>query len=355
VSIAKALSQAASALHLPLAWALKPTIYKHFVGGETLQECIPVAQALCRSGVFSIFDNSVEGGGNDAALRANFDEAMRSILFTKEHEKVAYAVFKPTALAPAAVLEKVSAHAQLTMQQHKQYELFAHRFEALCQKACELQVRILVDAESYCYQNAIDTLTETMMRRYNKQRAIVFTTLQMYRHDRFAYLEYLYDDAKRNDYIVGMKFVRGAYMERERQRAASMGYPDPICPTKQATDENYDAGLRFTIEHLERFEIFNGTHNQHSNLLLAELLDSKGIAADDDRVFFAQLYGMSDNLSYNLAAAGYNVAKYVPYAPVRDVLPYLIRRAQENTAIAGQTSRELQMLNAEAKRRQLKK
>jgi proline dehydrogenase len=351
VACGKIVSEAAAALHLPIGWALKPTIYKQFVGGENLEECIPVAQALCKSGVYSIFDNSVEGGGSAAALQANFDEALRSIAFCKAQPKVAYAVFKPTALAPTELLEKASAGQVCDAAEQQAYDTFVQRFETLCRKAYETDVRILVDAESYCYQQAIDTLTEEMMRKYNKQRAIVFTTLQMYRRDRMDYLRYLYEDAVRRDYIVGMKFVRGAYMEKERLRAQRMGYADPICPTKQATDDNYDNGLRFVVSHIERFEVFNGTHNEKSNLLLAQLLAENGIAAGDERVFFAQLYGMSDNLSYNLAEAGYNTAKYVPYAPVSGVLPYLIRRAQENTSIAGQTSRELLLINQEIRRR----
>jgi proline dehydrogenase len=351
VSCGKYAAEFASAIHFPIAWAVKPTIYRHFVGGENLEECIPVAEALKNSGVYSIFDNSVEGGGTEEAIKANFEEAIHSIKFTQERNNVAYAVFKPTALAPAELLEKASSGKKLTDAEKDVYDKFVFRFTDLCRQAYEMDIRILVDAESYCYQNEIDRLTEEMMRRYNKHRAIVFTTLQMYRHDRMPYLEYLYQDAKKNDYIVGMKFVRGAYMEKERARAKKMGYPDPICPDKQATDDNYDNGLCYTIEHIDRFEVFSGTHNEKSNLLLAELLDNHNIAKDDKRIFFAQLYGMSDNLSYNLSNAGYNVAKYVPYAPVRDVVPYLIRRAEENTAIKGQTSRELALINEEIQRR----
>ena len=353
VKTGKFFAEFASAINFPIAWALKPTIYRQFVGGENLQECVSVAQKLAESGVYSIFDNSVEGGGTEKAIQTNFEEAIRSIIFATEQKNVAYAVFKPTALAPADLLEKASAGEKLTEKEQKIYQNFQKRFEKLCEKAYEMNIRILVDAENYCYQNEIDRLTEDMMRKYNKDRAIVFTTLQMYRHDRMKYLEFLHNDAVKNDYIVGMKFVRGAYMEKERARAKKMGYLDPICKDKQATDDNYDNGLRYTIAHIDRFEVFNGTHNEKSNLLLAELLEKHNIMPNDNRIFFSQLYGMSDNLSYNLAKAGYNVAKYVPYAPVRDVLPYLIRRAEENTSIAGQTSREMELINTEMKRRKL--
>jgi proline dehydrogenase len=355
VKIGKLLAEVASAIHFPIAWALKPTIYRQFVGGENLEECVPIAEKLAKFGVYSIFDNSVEGGGTEKAIQANFDEAIRSIKFTKEHQNVAYAVFKPTALVFADLLEKASSGEKLTETEKAAYQKFQKRFEELCEYAYELNIRILIDAEGYCYQNEIDRLTEQMMQRYNKKRAIVFTTLQMYRRDRMKYLEFLYDDAVKNDYVVGMKFVRGAYMEKERARAKKLGYLDPIYPTKEATDENYDNGLRFTVEHIDRFEIFNGTHNEKSNLLLADLMQKNKIELNDKRIFFAQLYGMSDNLSYNLSKAGCNTAKYVPYAPVKDVLPYLIRRAEENTSIAGQTSRELELIQMEVRRRKLEK
>ena len=351
VKSGKYLSEIAQAIHFPIAWALKPTIYSQFVGGENLQECIPVAKSLREFGVWSIFDNSVEGGGTEEFIRENFDEAVRSIIFTKENEKVAYSVFKPTALAPAEILEKKSEGRELTEEEAKIYERFVERFDLLCKKAFEEDVRILVDAEDYCYQAEVDRLTEAAMRKYNQKRAIVFATLQMYRHDRLPYLEYLHADGKKCGYKPGIKFVRGAYMEKERERAKRMGYQDPICKDKASTDVNYNSGVEYVVEHIEDMELFCGTHNEKSNLLLAALIDKKGLAKDDSRIFFAQLYGMSDNISYNLADAGYNVAKYVPYAPVKGVLPYLVRRAEENTAIAGQTSRELELIETEVRRR----
>ena len=222
---------------------------------------------------------------------------------------------------------------------------------AFCQRAYENDVRLIVDAEDYSFQNALDELTDEAMRKYNKKRAIVFATLQMYRHDRMPYLRQILADAQEKDYIAGVKFVRGAYMEAERARAAAMGYPDPICKDKPTTDANFNEGVSFAMDHLDRFEIFMGTHNEESNYMLAKLIDEKGLARDDKRIFFAQLLGMSDNISFNLAHEGYNVTKYVPYAKVRDVLPYLIRRAEENTSVAGQTGRELKMLKTEIERR----
>ena len=355
VKLGKVFTYIATKLHLPVAWVLKPTIYKQFVGGETLQECTPLAQQLMKYNVRSIFDYSAEGGGKAEDIQHAFEEFIKSIEYAKGNNNVAYTVFKPTALTTDELLERASAKVQLTAAEQKQYDEFKQRFESLCQRAYDCDVRILVDAEDYCFQDAIDEFTDEMMRKFNKRRAIVFTTFQMYRHDRMPYLERLYNDAIENDYTIGMKFVRGAYMEKERERAKKLGYPDPICPTKQATDDNYNNGLRYVIEHIEKFEVFSGTHNEESNCILADLIDEHKIARNDERIFSSQLYGMSDNLSYNLAHAGYNVAKYIPYAPVKKVLPYLIRRAEENTAIAGQTTRELELIRTEFKRRKSEK
>lgn len=352
VKCAKVATQVALKIHFPLAWAVKPTLYKQFVGGETLQDCAKAINHLMKYNVKSTLDFSAEGEQTPEGIRATFDETIRSIDYAKGNANLAYAVFKPSTITTDELLAKASEkRGELTIEEVKQFREFRERFMALCQRAYDNDVRILVDAEDYCFQDALDELTDEAMRKYNKKRAIVFATLQMYRHDRMAYLRRIYDDAMEKDYIAGVKFVRGAYMEEERARAAALGYPDPICKDKQATDENYDAGVRFVMDHLERFEMFMGTHNEESNYKLAKLMDEKGIARNDPRIFFAQLLGMSDNISFNLAHEGYNVTKYVPYAAVRDVLPYLIRRAEENTSVAGQTSRELRMLRSEMDRR----
>lgn len=352
VKCAKVATQVALKIHFPLAWAVKPTLYKQFVGGETLQDCAKAINHLMKYNVKSTLDFSAEGEQTPDGIRATFDETIRSIDYAKGNANLAYAVFKPSTITTDELLAKASEkRGELTIEEVKQFREFRERFMALCQRAYDNDVRILVDAEDYCFQDALDELTDEAMRKYNKKRAIVFATLQMYRHDRMAYLRRIYDDAIEKGYIAGVKFVRGAYMEEERARAAALGYPDPICKDKQATDENYDAGVRFVMDHLERFEMFMGTHNEESNYKLAQWMDEKGIARNDPRIFFAQLLGMSDNISFNLAHEGYNVTKYVPYAAVRDVLPYLLRRAEENTSVAGQTSRELRMLRSEMDRR----
>lgn len=356
VKAAKVGTQIALKIHFPLAWAVKPTLYKQFVGGETLQDCGKAIHHLTKFNVKSTLDFSAEGEQTPEGIKATFEETLRSIDYAKGNKNLAYAVFKPSTITTDRLLAKASEkREELTIEEVKQFREFRERFMALCQRAYDNDVRILVDAEDYCFQDAIDELTDEAMRKFNKKRAIVFATLQMYRHDRMPYLRRIFDDAVARGYIAGVKFVRGAYMEEERARAAALGYPDPICKDKKATDENYDAGVRFTMDHLERFEMFMGTHNEESNYKLARLMDEKGIAHDDSRIFFAQLLGMSDNISFNLAHEGFNVTKYVPYAPVRDVLPYLLRRAEENTSVAGQTCRELSMLKSEMDRRKANK
>lgn len=347
-------SNIALKIHFPLAWAVKPTLYKQFVGGETVQDCSKAINHLWKFNVKSTLDFSAEGEQTSEGIEATFKETMRSIDFAKGNDNLAYAVFKPSTITTDELLAKASEkREELTIEEVKAFREFKERFMAFCQRAYDNDVRLLVDAEDYCFQDALDELTDEAMRKFNKKRAIIFATLQMYRHDRMPYLRRILDDATEKGYIAGVKFVRGAYMEAERARATALGYPDPICKDKKATDENYDAAVRFTMDHLGHFEMFMGTHNEESNYKLAELMDERGVNRGDSRIFFAQLLGMSDNISFNLAHEGFNVTKYVPYAPVRDVLPYLIRRAEENTSVAGQTCRELNMIKAEMNRRRM--
>lgn len=352
VRCASVASRVALKIHFPLAWAVKPTLYKQFVGGETLEDCKKSIEHLRRFNVRTTLDYSAEGEQTPEGIQATFEETIRSIDFAKGNDNLAYAVFKPSTITTDELLAKASEkREELTPEETKEFLEFKKRFMAFCQRAHDNDVRLIVDAEDCCFQDALDELTDEAMRKYNKRRAIVFATLQMYRHDRMPYLRRILDDAKEKGYVAGIKFVRGAYMEAERARAAAMGYPDPICKDKPATDANFNEGVRFVMNNLDHFELFMGTHNEESNYLLAKLIDEKGIARNDTRIFFAQLLGMSDNISFNLAHEGYNVTKYVPYARVRDVLPYLIRRAEENTSVAGQTGRELRMLKTELDRR----
>lgn len=345
-------SRVALKIHFPIAWIVKPTLYRQFVGGETLEECGSVLERLAKSGISGALDYSAECERTPEGIESVFAETKRSIENAARNPNVAYAVFKPSTLTTDEVLCKASEKREpMTGKEEIEFAAFRTRFMTLCEMAHIKGVRILVDAEDYCFQDAIDELTDEAMRTYNRKRAIVFATLQMYRCDRMPYLERILEDSLLRDYYPGIKFVRGAYMEEERARAAAMGYPDPICPDKAATDANFDAGVAFVVKNIDRMELFVGTHNKESNYRLAALIDACGLERGDKRIFSSQLHGMSDNISYNMAAAGYNVTKYIPYATVRDVLPYLIRRARENTSVAGQTSRELLMLRAEKARR----
>ncbi len=341
-------------IHLPISWIVKPTIYSHFCGGETIGDCIPTIRKLSGYNVKSVLDYSVEGGENPGQIQATMEETLRTVINAKGNKDIPFAVFKPTAFIVSEVLKKRSSGDSLTTEEQKEADPFLQRVEKLCRKAFDNDVRIMIDAEDVCYQHHIDEVVMDMMEKYNKQKAIVFNTYQMYRWDRMDVFREDLKRAREKDFYLGIKFVRGAYMERERKRAEEGGYPSPIHPDKESTDRDYDAALKFAVENIDRVTIFNGTHNENSSLYLTRLMEQNNIRTDDDRCWFSQLYGMSDHISFNLAHLGYNVAKYLPYGPVRHVLPYLIRRTEENTSMAGQTSRELSLIMEERKRRRNK-
>ncbi|MBK9147742.1 MAG: proline dehydrogenase family protein [Flavobacteriales bacterium] len=347
----RVLTQAALALRLPIAWAVKATLFKHFCGGETIDESLLTAQKLGDVGVGTILDYSVEGQEDDDSLDHTRDEILLTIAAAKQRTDIPFSVFKVTGLSPTALLEKISKNDALSADDAHEWQLVQGRVERICQAAHDASIPVLIDAEDSWYQPAIDAVATQMMERFNAKSAIVFNTIQLYRHDRLAFLKESFAAAEKGGYHLGVKLVRGAYMEKERERAAEKGYPSPIHADKAAVDRDYDEALRFCVAHIDRLAVMAGTHNEQSSLLLARLLEEHGIARNDRRVWFAQLLGMSDNISYNLAEAGYKVAKYVPYGPVRAVLPYLIRRAQENTSVAGQMGRELKLIIEERTRR----
>ena len=352
VKISKVLVETAQTIHFPVAWAVKPTIYRQFVGGESIDNCFKLVRLLEKYHVNAILDYSVEGMSSDAIIQHTLEETLRTIDNAAVDTNVPFAVFKPTALCSHEILEKAAdPHCTLTDVEQGEAVKFKERINVLCKRAFEKGVRLMIDAEDSWYQSFVDDVITEMMQLYNKERAIVFNTLQMYRADRLDFLKASYEKAVVNNYYLGVKFVRGAYMEKERERALQLGYPSPIHPDKQSTDTAFDEALRFSMAHIDRISIFCGTHNENSCRLFAELMAKNGIRKDDERCFFSQLYGMSDNISFNLANKGYHIAKYVPYGPVKSVLPYLIRRAEENTSIAGQTSRELSLIKKERKRR----
>lgn len=352
VKLGKVGANVAGALHMPLGWALRPTIYKHFVGGESLEQSKKTLERLNQRGVQAVMDYSAEGGDDKETIEKTFQANMKAVRFAHNNPAVSHAVFKVSGICKVAVMEKANdPDAALMSHEREQVEKLRERFMALCEAAHEQGTKILVDAEHYAYQGLIDRLTEEAMLKYNKERAIVFATLQMYRHDRMDYLRGLDEFCQEHALKCGIKFVRGAYMEEERARAARMGYRDPICANKAETDTNFNAGVKYVVDRINRFELFCGTHNERSCVLLTEQMAKQGLANNDPRIYISQLYGMGDFISYNLSNAGYNVTKYLPYAPVDRVLPYLIRRAEENTSVAGQTGRELELIRRERERR----
>ncbi len=351
VRVGKTLYFFAAKIHFPTDWIIRPTVYDHFVGGATLESCLPTVKNLLKFKVKSILDYSAEGASGEKGIKQSFDETIRSIDYAAKTHGVAYAVFKPSAISYPKILEKFNFGKPTTDEDRVQYDKYVERMDALAEYAYKKGIRLLVDAEHYAYQKCIDEVVESLMEKYNKERVVVFNTLQMYRHDRFEYLVHLHQDAKLKGYKVGVKFVRGAYMEEERELAKIKGYEDPICRNKVETDTNYDKGVDYCMQYIDDFEVFCGTHNMLSCQKLVNLFETYNIPKNDERIYFSQLYGMSDNLTYNLAHAGYNAVKYVPYAPIKSVMPYLLRRASENTSIEGQTNRELELIKSELKRR----
>ena len=357
INMGTALTNFSLKLRLPVEGMIRSTVFNQFCGGVSEQDCLPVIQKMHNKGVGSVLDYSVEGKDDEASLEATFQKTMETIDFGNQHRNdgIPIVVFKPTGFGRFAIFQKITEGKSLTADEEKELEKIKQRFDAACKKAYEYKLPILVDAEESWMQTAADDLVEEMMRKYNKEEAIVYNTLQMYRHDRLPYLKGLYERAVADGFYIGVKVVRGAYMEKENERAAEQGYPTPICASKQATDDNYNAVVTYIIEHIDRIALFAGTHNEESAALIMDLMAKKGLAKDDKRVWIAQLYGMSDHISFNASKEGYNVAKYLPFGPVREVMPYLIRRAEENTSVAGQTGRELTLLSAEKKRRKTEK
>jgi len=355
VRIGTAVTNFALNAHLPVEGLIRATVFDHFCGGINEMDCLNVVDNMFTKGVSSVLDYSVEGKEEEDQFDAALEMTLKTLEFAKERQAIPFAVFKPTGLGRLDLYTKIGEKQPLSDAEQAEWDRVKERFEIICKTAHSKNVALLIDGEESWMQDAADELVEEMMRKYNKEKAIVFNTLQMYRWDRLDYLKALHDRAKADNFYIGMKLVRGAYMEKEHKRAEENGYPTPICKSKQATDDNYNEALDYMMQHIDTMAIFVGTHNEESSYKLLEMQIAKGISKNDQRIWFGQLYGMSDNISYNLAAQGYNVAKYLPFGPVRDVMPYLIRRAEENTSVAGQTSRELNLLNTERKRRKIEK
>lgn len=355
VKIGPPITNIAMKIGLPIKSLIKATIFKHFCGGETIAECNNTIKNLYDGDVGTILDYSIEGEDDEHVFDQTRDEIMRTIERAATDKAVPITVFKVTGVARFGLLEKLDAGVQMNPDEQQEWEKAQARVLAICELAHEKKIPVMIDAEESWIQQTIDLLALNMMRKFNREKAIVYNTYQLYRHDKLASVKADHAIAVKEKFILGAKLVRGAYMEKERKRAEEMGYPSPIQPDKQSSDKDYDNALDFCISQVDTIALVAGTHNEESCRLLADLMDKKGVDHKNPHVYFSQLLGMSDNLSFNLANAGYNVAKYVPYGPIKAVLPYLFRRAQENTAIAGQMGRELSLIVKEIKRRKIKK
>ena len=351
VKIGTAVTNFALKAHLPVEKLIRASVFDHFCGGVSENDCISVVEKMYEKGVASVLDYSVEGKEEESSFDSAFEKIINILDFVKKYDAIPFAVFKPTGFGRIDLFEKVSKKVTLDEDEKQEWARIYKRFDAVCKKAKDLNISLLIDAEESWMQKAADDLVEEMMEKYNKDNIIIYNTLQMYRWDRMDYLKELHEKSVAKKYFLGFKIVRGAYMEKENDRAQEEQFPTPICKDKTTTDENFDTCLTYILNNLEKISVFIGSHNENSNYLAIETMKKLNISNNDSRIWFGQLYGMSDHISYNLAKNGYNVAKYLPFGPVRDVMPYLIRRAEENTSVAGQTSRELNLLKTERNRR----
>jgi proline dehydrogenase len=353
---------------LPVKGIIRKTIFAQFVGGETLEETARVAKKLGEYNVKVILDYGVEGGDEgEQEFDHATEEFIRVINYAATQPNIPFMSIKVTGLARFGLLEKLDeamnnnkgtlmkrylkAVDDLPVDEKEEWHRVRHRMMHICETAVEKKVGVLIDAEDSWIQDPVDALTILMMDTFNKEKCMVYNTIQHYRWDRLQFLKDCYTAAEERKFILGAKLVRGAYMEKERKRAAEKGEPSPIQPDKESSDRDYNAGVEFCIEHLDRIALIVASHNEYSNLLAAQLLQKKGLPLDHPNVHFSQLYGMSDNITFNLAHAGCSVSKYLPFGPIKDVIPYLMRRAQENTSVKGQTGRELALIKRELERR----
>lgn len=342
---------------LPVHGIIRKTIFKQFVGGETLEETAGVGAVLGKYGVQVILDYGVEGKEGEDSFDHATEEFIRVINYAATQTNIPFISIKVTGLARFALLQTLNEAPRLRSGIHDheaeidEWDRVRERMYAICEIASEKNIGVLVDAEESWIQDPIDRLTMEMMEIFNKGKVVVYNTIQLYRHDRLHFLKLSHQIAQQKGFKLGVKLVRGAYMEKERARAKEMGYPSPIQPDKEASDKDYDLAVRYCIDHLDQIAVIIASHNEASNLLTAELLDQKNIPHNHPHIHFSQLYGMSDNITFNLAKEGFSVSKYLPFGPIRDVIPYLMRRAQENSSVSGQTGRELSLIKRELARR----
>lgn len=339
-------------LRLPVEWIIRKTIFAQFCGGESQKECLLLVKLMYTKKVHSVLDYSVEGKDTEAEFDKAAQNKIEIIKFAASAKEIPFAVAKPTGLGRFEIWQKVSSNETLSGEEKKEWERIQKRFESVCEAAYQYNTKLLIDAEESWMQNAADDLCERMMQKFNQKEAIIFNTLQCYRWDRLSYVKQIHERAKQQNFKLGFKIVRGAYMEKENRRAKRKGYPTPICENKEATDVNFNAVMTYSLDNLDDIWMFIGTHNEVSSYMALQLMGQKKIKSDDDRVWFGQLYGMSDHISYNIAGADSNAIKLVPFGPIREVVPYLIRRAEENSSVQGEAGRELALLKEEKQRRE---
>lgn len=349
---------------------IRNTIFSQFAGGETLEETAKVADKLEEFGVQVILDYGVEGNDNgDASYEHSMQEFIKVIDYAATQHNIPFMSIKVTGMCRFGLLEKLDksvdehsgslmkrfskAMESLSDNEKEEWQRLQKRMATICSTAAAKGIGVLIDAEETWIQDPVDVLTILMMEQFNKEKAVVYNTLQLYRHDRLTFLKDSYETALQRHFVLGAKLVRGAYMEKERKRAADMNYPSPIQPDKESTDRDYNAAVEFCIEHIDKIAVIVASHNDYSNLHPTQLLDKKGLAHNHPHVHFSQLYGMSDNITFNLAKSGCSVSKYLPFGPIKDVIPYLMRRAQENSSVSGQTGRELGLIKKEMHRRKI--
>jgi proline dehydrogenase len=338
-------------LKFPVHYLVKNSLFKQFCGGETIEECKNTTRELIKFNIHTILDYCIEGKNEDESFENSTRQILETINIASVSPSVAFGVFKISAIGSSEVLEKIQKGEKLTDKELLDFDKLKERAELICRRAWEKRVKVLIDAEESWIQDITDVIAFELMKKYNKETAIVFNTFQMYREDMMYNLEKALELANDDKFFLGVKLVRGAYLKKEMLRAEEMGYKSPLFSSKEETDQAYDGALLFCIQHLDKISLCAGTHNEKSNYYLTSLMLKYKITNDDSRIYFSQLYGMSDHISYNLSACGYNVAKYLPFGPVDAVLPYLFRRAEENQSVLGQTSRELALVKKEISRR----
>lgn len=353
VNLGSKLTMAGLKMGLPIKGLIKNTIFKQFCGGTNEDECMPLVEKMYQKGVSSILDYSLEGKSNEADFDNVVGKKLTLIHAAAINEALPFEIIKPTGIGRFYIWQKLSEGKELTVPEQLEWERIVNRVDLLCKTAVDSDVALLFDGEETWMQDAVDALIRDMMQSYNKEKVYIYNTVQCYRTDRLQYMHNLYRNATDNNFLIGVKVVRGAYMEKERARAKEMNYPSPICVDKEATDKMFNDVMNYVLDNLDKIKLCIGTHNEESTLAAMKIMENKNVPAHSQDVWFGQLYGMSDHLTFNLSKASHNVFKLIPFGPVSDVMPYLIRRAQENTSVAGQVGRELNLINKEIKRRRI--